>query len=55
MQKEKLTKIIICIIIALIIALLSGLNTVSTMPKTVKISKPELSKQEITLRNAKKK
>jgi hypothetical protein len=52
MQKEKLTKIIICIIIALIIALISGLNTVATTPKTVKISKPELSKQEISLKNA---
>ena len=46
MQKEKLTKIIICIIIALIIALISWLNTAANMPKTVKI---EMSKHELWL------
>lgn len=49
MQKEKLTKIIICIIIALIIALISWLNTVANMPKTVKIEKYELKKHELNL------
>lgn len=49
MQKEKLTKIIICIIIALIIALISWLNTAANMPKTVKIEKYELKKHELNL------
>ena len=49
MQKEKLTKIIICIIIALIIALISWLNTAANMPKKVKIEKYELTKHELNL------
>lgn len=49
MQKEKLTKIIICIIIALIIALISWLNTAANMPKTVKIEKYEFKKHELNL------
>ena len=52
MQKEKLTKIIICIIIALIIALISWLNTAANMPKTVKIEKYELTKHELNLSKA---
>lgn len=47
MQKQRPTKIITCVLIALFIALISGLNTVSTT--TVKISKPELSRKEIKL------
>ena len=47
MQKQRPTKIVTCILIALFIALISGLNTVSTT--TVKISKPELSRKEIKL------
>ena len=49
MQKEKLTKIIICIIIALIVALISWLNTAANMPKTVKIEKYEFKKHELNL------
>lgn len=47
MQKQRPTKIVTCVLIALFIALISGLNTVSTT--TVKISKPELSRKEIRL------
>ena len=54
MQKEKLTKIIICIIIALIIALISWLNTVANMPKTVKTEKYEFKKHELNLLQSKK-
>lgn len=54
MQKEKLTKIIICIIIALIIALISWLNTAANMPKTVKIEKYEFKKHELNLLQSKK-
>lgn len=54
MQKEKLTKIIICIIIALIIALISWLNTAANMPKKVKIEKYELTKHELNLLQSKK-
>lgn len=54
MQKEKLTKIIICIIIALIIALISWLNTAANMPKTVKMEKYELTKHELNLLQSKK-
>ena len=54
MQKEKLTKIIICIIIALIIALISWLNTAANMPKTVKTEKYEFKKHELNLLQSKK-
>lgn len=51
--KDKLTKIIICIMIALLIALLSWLNTAATMPKTVSVEKYQLQKHELRLSQAK--
>lgn len=51
-NKDKFTKIIICVIIALIIALISGLNTAANMPAKVKIEKYQLTQHNIKLRNA---
>ena len=51
-NKIKLTKIIICIIIALFIAILSSLNTAANMPAKVKIEKYQLTQHNIQLRNA---
>lgn len=50
MQKQRPTKIITCVLIALFIALISGLNTVST--KTVSVEKINLSKHDIKLSRA---
>lgn len=47
--KTSLEKIIICVLIALVIALISWLNTVANMPKTVKIEKYEFKKHELSL------
>lgn len=49
LNKDQFIKIIIIILIALFIALISWLNTVATMPKTVKIERYELSKPNIEL------
>lgn len=49
LNKDQFIKIIMIILIALFIALLSWLNTVATMPKTVKVERYELSKHELNL------
>ena len=50
LNKDQFIKIIMIILIALFIALLSWLNTVANMPKTVSVEKYQLSKHTLNLK-----